>query len=165
MDREWLWTEVVAHRDRLLRLSRGRAVTTEDAEDCVQDALLRCLEFPDLDPARLPQFLTSVTLRLCVDQHRRQATDRRIAERLGARQRDEPGPEEAVCDREEAEWVARTFATLPPRQQEVMLARLDGLSCAEVARRFRTTYASVESSLARTRATLRTAFAMRSVAR
>jgi RNA polymerase sigma factor (sigma-70 family) len=158
-DRERLWHAVLAHRDRLLRLSRARTSSAQDAEDCVQEAMLRCMEFANLDESRLGPFLTTVTLRLCADRHRERSNEERLRRKLGPGERDAAGPEEAVCDRGEAAWLASRFGELTPRQQEIVRAREAGLSCAEVASRFRMSYVSVESSLARARSRFREALA------
>jgi len=39
------WDAALAHRERLLRIARARTLTPEDAEDIVQEAMLRCVEF------------------------------------------------------------------------------------------------------------------------
>lgn len=150
-----LWEAVVAHRERLLRLSRSRTATAQDAEDCVQEAMLRCMEFENLDESRLGPFLTTVTLRLCADRYRERANDERLRRRLGFGHREEPGHEDDVCDRSEAAWLALRFRELTPRQQEVVRARETGLSCAEVASRLQMSYVSVESALARARSRFR----------
>jgi RNA polymerase sigma factor (sigma-70 family) len=150
---------VLVHRDRLLRIARTRTSTAQDAEDCVQEAMLRCVEFPNLDESRLGPFLTTVTLRLCADRHRERAGDERLRLRLGFRDRDEPGPEEEICDRSEAAWLATRFGELTQRQQDIIRAREAGLSCAEVASQFKMTYVSVESSLSRARTRFREALA------
>ncbi len=158
-DRTRLWHAVLAHRERLLRISRTRTPTAQDAEDCVQEAMLRCMEFQNLDESRLGPFLTTVTLRLCADRHRERSNEDRLRHRLGFRDRDTPGPEDDICDRSEAAWLAAQFGELTPRQQEIIRARESGLSCAEVASRFRMSYVSVESSLSRARTRFRDALA------
>lgn len=154
---ERLWLLVLAHRERLLRLSRARTASAQDAEDCVQEAMLRCVEFKNLDESRLGPFLTTVTLRLCADRYRERANEERLRRRLGPGELEAPGPEDDVCDRSEAVWLATRFGELTPRQQEIVRAREAGLSCAEVASRLQVSYVSVESSLARARSRFRDA--------
>src|SRR5688500_12491444 len=92
------WAAACAERERLLRLSRARIRNPQDAEDCVQEAMLRCVEFANLDEDRIGAFLTTVTLRLCADYQRRESRRDRLRHRLSAWPTDDPGPDEAVCD-------------------------------------------------------------------
>jgi RNA polymerase sigma factor (sigma-70 family) len=154
-DRERRWAAVGTHRERLLCIARARLDNRYDAEDCVQEAMLRAVEFDGLDEARLGQFLTTVTMRLCADVHRGRSRGERLSLRLGAQPGVEPGPEDAVCDRAESAWLSRHFDTLPPRQRAVVEARAEGLSCAAVAERLLLSYAAVESALARVRRSMR----------
>ena len=155
--REQRWADVYAHRERLLRLARARLCDPHEAEDCVQEAMLRCVEFEDLDEERLGQFLTTVTVRLCVDVHRRRARGDRLGRKLTGFWSHEPGPEESVCDRAESAWLARRLTDLTPRQREIVEARAEGLSCGAVAELLVVLYTTVESALARVRRSLRVA--------
>jgi RNA polymerase sigma factor (sigma-70 family) len=154
-ERERRWAAVTAHRERLLRLSRARCANRQDAEDCVQEAMLRCVEFENLDEERLGAFLTTVTLRLCADLHRGRTRGDRLSRRLAAYSSVEPGPEDAVCDRAESIWLSRHVDTLPVRQREIVHARAAGQSCGAVAEQLRMSYAAIESALSRARRTLR----------
>lgn len=155
-ERERRWAAVGAHRDRLLRLSRARCANPQDAEDCVQEAMLRAVEFDTLDEERLGPFLTTVTVRLCTDLHRGRSRGDRLSRRLAAYAAAvEPGPEDAVCDRAESVWLSRHVDTLPLRQREIVHARAAGESCGAVAEQLRMSYAAIESALSRARRTLR----------
>ncbi|MFC9057254.1 RNA polymerase sigma factor [Streptomyces sp. NPDC057074] len=63
-DRQQVGQDIVRHRDRLLALTRKRLPTRQDAEDCVQEAMIRTAAYPGLDLARVGPFLTTVALRL-----------------------------------------------------------------------------------------------------
>lgn len=156
-ERERRWAAVYAHRERLLRVARARLADANDAEDCVQEAMLRCVEFTDLDEERLGQFLTSVTVRLCADVHRGRARGDRLRTRLTSYLATEPGPEEDVCDRAESAWLSRFLDALTPRQRAIVEARAEGLSCVAVAERVAVSSTAVESSMARVRRSLRVA--------
>ena len=58
---------VLEHRKRLQRLVRTRLPEPCDAEDVVQEALIRAVCFADLDEARVGALLTTTALRLCAD--------------------------------------------------------------------------------------------------
>ncbi len=156
-ERERRWAAICAERPRLVALARSRVPDASDAEDCAQEAMLRAMEFADLDEARLPQFLTAVTVRLCADQYRGRVRGERAWRRLAYRDVEEPTPEETVCDRAEAGWLAAHVAALPASQRRVVEARAQGLSCAGVAERLRVPDTTVESALARARRSLRSA--------
>lgn len=152
------WSSVYAERERLLRLARARTLNEAEAEDCVSEAMLRCVEFENLDEERLAAFLTSVTLRLCADQHRARARLQRVGGRLAGGCH-EPGPEENVCDRAEAAWLAERVFELPAHQQKVVAARAEGLSCADAASKLGLSVDAVKSAVARARLAVRSAVA------
>ena len=64
------WRRMWSHREHLLKVARRRSMSAEDAEDAVHEAMLRAAERPDLDEERLVAWLTTVTMRLCVDRYR-----------------------------------------------------------------------------------------------
>lgn len=151
------WAAAYAHRERLLRLARARLGNAHDAEDVVQEAILRCVEFDGLDEDRIGQFLTSVTTRLCTDVHRGHARGDRLSRKLTAFWGNDPSPEDSVCDRAESAWLSRRLNDLTPRQREIVEARAEGLSCGAVAERLLVPYTTVESAMARVRRSLRLA--------
>src|SRR5687768_5464336 len=112
------WSQVAAHRERLLKIGRRRCPTREDAEDVVQEAMLRTATFEELDEERLGQFLTAVTLRLCADVYRTAERGARAVRRLDAE--DVPSPEAAALAAAEAEELRALLATLPERQRDVL---------------------------------------------
>ncbi|WP_308297285.1 MULTISPECIES: sigma-70 family RNA polymerase sigma factor [unclassified Streptomyces] len=150
------WQLIWSHREQLLRVARRRSVSIEDAEDAVHEAMVRAAEHPNVDRERIGAWLTSVTIRLCVDRHRQLSRDARVALRnrsmLAA-----PGtvlPEDTVCDLAEANWLALRSAELPGRQAEALRLRAENLEVAQVAQRMGLTYKAVESLRTRARRTL-----------
>jgi RNA polymerase sigma factor (sigma-70 family) len=156
-DQARLWAAVSAERARLLSLARTRVPDEADAEDCAHEAMVRAMEFANLDEARLPQFLTTVTIRLCTDHHRGRVRRDRAGRRVALRDTAAAGPEETVCERSEAEWLAGHVDALPESQRAVVAARAEGLSCLGVAERLGVPETTVESALARARRSLRRA--------
>ncbi|WP_367323641.1 sigma-70 family RNA polymerase sigma factor [Streptomyces sp. HUAS ZL42] len=154
------WRRMWSHREQLLKVARRRSMSLEDAEDAVHEAMLRAAERPDLDDDRLGAWLTTVTMRLCVDRYRqvnREAEVVRSGPTLTA-----PGPvpvEEAVCDRAEARWLAVRSGELPARQAEALRLKSEDLDVNQVAVRMGLSYRTVESLLARARRTLRNSLA------
>ncbi|MCL6672227.1 RNA polymerase sigma factor [Streptomyces panaciradicis] len=153
------WRRMWSHREQLLKVARRRSMSQEDAEDAVHDAMLRAAERPDLDEERLGAWLTTVTMRLCVDRYRQvnREAEVRVSPRSIA-----PGPvpvEEAVCDRAEAKWLAVRSAELPARQAEALWLKSEDLDVGQVAVKMGLSYRTVESLLARARRTLRNSLA------
>ncbi|WP_330353863.1 RNA polymerase sigma factor [Streptomyces chartreusis] len=153
------WQQMWSHREQLLKVARRRSMSAEDAEDAVHEAMLRAAERPDLDDERLAAWLTTVTMRLCVDRYRQvnREAEVRTSPTLIA-----PGPvpvEEAVCDRAEAKWLAVRSGELPTRQAEALRLKSEDLDVGQVAVRMGLSYRTVESLLARARRTLRQSLA------
>ncbi|MEU0244930.1 sigma-70 family RNA polymerase sigma factor [Streptomyces sp. NPDC006235] len=153
------WRRMWSHREHLLKVARRRSMSAEDAEDAVHEAMLRAAERPDLDEERLAAWLTTVTMRLCVDRYRQvnREAEVRTSPTLIA-----PGPvpvEEAVCDRAEAKWLAVRSGELPARQAEALRLKSEDLDVGQVAVRMGLSYRTVESLLARARRTLRQSLA------
>ncbi|WP_432116878.1 RNA polymerase sigma factor [Streptomyces sp. bgisy032] len=153
------WRRMWSHREHLLKVARRRSMSAEDAEDAVHEAMLRAAERPDLDEERLAAWLTTVTMRLCVDRYRQvnREAEVRVSPTLIA-----PGPvpvEEAVCDRAEARWLAVRSGELPARQAEALRLKSQDLDVGQVAVRMGLSYRTVESLLARARRTLRQSLA------
>jgi RNA polymerase sigma factor (sigma-70 family) len=147
------WELVLPHRGRLLTMV-GRRLPGADAEDCVQETLLRTALFANLDAGRVGAFLTTTALRLCVDYHRDQTRQRKLAQRFGAHDAPPP-PDEVACDREFGRWMLAQLADLPERESAVMLARARGLSTAESARALNISTKAAESAFTRARNRLR----------
>ncbi|WP_370256956.1 sigma-70 family RNA polymerase sigma factor [Streptomyces sp. V4I8] len=153
------WQRMWSHREQLLKVARRRSMSAEDAEDAVHEAMLRAAERPDLDDERLAAWLTTVTMRLCVDRYRQvnREAEVRTSPTLVA-----PGPvpvEEAVCDRAEAKWLAVRSGELPARQAEALRLKSEDLDVGQVAVHMGLSYRTVESLLARARRTLRQSLA------
>lgn len=153
------WDLVVRHRERLLPIALARTACRADAEDAVQEAMLRAVSYDALDEARLSAFLTTVTVRLCVDQHRVRTRELRAGTAVLHSERDDAGPEPDVCDRAEAAWAVTVLAKLPERQREVVEFRATGADLAETAKGLHLSYKAVESALSRARTQVRAAMA------
>ena len=151
------WPEIVAHRERLIQLARRRVPSQADAEDVVSEAMLRCATFERLDTARLGQFLTAVTVRLCADLYRDAERGAKLARRLDLG--DEPSPEDLACEAADARMLHELLDSLPDSQRAVLVDRADGLSVSQISARHSLTYKAVESALSRARASMRTALA------
>lgn len=152
--RELSWGEIAGHRERLMRLVRRRLPTAQDAEDCVQETMLRAAAHDNLDRERIGPFLTSVALRLCVDHYRELERRRRLVGRTAHVSRPEL-PDEDVCDEDFGRWLLRQVQQLRGRERQVMLARADGISTMEFARMHQISLKAAEGAFTRGRARLR----------
>lgn len=150
---EMRWELLLPHRDRILRLARSRLSGDLEAEDCAQEALLRAASFAGLDENRVGPFLTTVTLRLCADVHRRAERHRRLVR--AAWPETATGPEETVCASSEEAWMLAQVQRLAGREHQVMVARLDGVGVREFARRHGISTKAAESAFTRARARMR----------
>lgn len=129
------WELVLAHRPRLVALAR-QCGAGDDAEDVVQEALVRAATFDRLDPDRVGAFLSTVVARLVVDRHRRAARDYLLSRhaRLISRPRDFA---DEVCDRDEARWAVRLVAAqLPSALHALLASRARGASWHDLAAQY-----------------------------
>jgi len=149
------WALVLPLREHMLAVARRRCATAEDAEDCVHEAMLRVVQFENLDAERVAALLTSVTTRLAVDMHRRRARAERHLARLVSVPAQHQAPDEAVLDAGEARWLATQVRHLPEREQAVFRQRAAGYSAGEAAARLSLSYKAVESAFTRARGRMR----------
>lgn len=152
--RKLSWDVIAGHRERLMRLVRRRLPNAQDAEDLVQEAMLRAAAHGNLDRARIGPFLTSVALRLCVDHYREQERRRRLLTRA-ADVRGPELPDEGVCDKDFGRWLLGQADQLRGRERQVVLARAQGISTLEFARMHQISVKAAEGAFTRGRARLR----------
>jgi RNA polymerase sigma-70 factor (ECF subfamily) len=148
------WQLVLRHRERLLRIAKRRLPNGYDAEDCVQEALLRCATFERLDDLRMGEFLTSTVVRMCVDYQRRSTRLRLLSVRWS---HGEPSqhPEEIASQRSAGRRLLRAADELRGRERQILLARADGLSTAQAATQLGISLKAAEGAFTRGRARLR----------
>ncbi|MFF9684920.1 RNA polymerase sigma factor [Streptomyces sp. NPDC014623] len=150
------WELVWSHRDELLEIARRLSSNTEEAEDAVQEAMLRAVEDPGVQYGRVRSWLRLATERVCAERRRQIARDSEASTSPYAAPA-EPSPvEEAACDRAEARWLAdRSAELLPARQAEALRLHSQDLDVGQVARAMGLSYRAAESLLARARRSLR----------
>lgn len=137
--------ELVGYLERLLG-ERGAA------EDCAQDAGLRLIESSRREPLRLRQpraFLFHVATNLARDQLRRRVTQAAAFAALPT-EVSAPAADAVAAAREEIAQVHRALGELPLRPRQVLLlARVEGLSHAEIGARLGIAAKTVENHLGR----------------
>jgi RNA polymerase sigma factor (sigma-70 family) len=152
------WQQVWSHREHLLKVAQRRSVTMQDAEDAVHEAMLRAAERTHIDGDRMGAWLTTVTVRLCVDRHRQlNRTDALTSSVQTAS--GEMSVEEALCDQAEAKWLAERCEDLPARQAEALDLQAQDLDLSQIAQQMGLSYRAVQSLLARGRKALRATLA------
>lgn len=131
--------------------------TVQDADDVVQDCLLRLLERPPVDTKRpLRPWLVAVTLNLARDRLRRRKRRAYVGPWLPAPVPDTRLADDAIALRESASWAFLCAAeALTPTQRAVWLAReVLEMSAAETAAVLGNTPSAVDVALHRARKAL-----------
>lgn len=146
--------EVLSRQLRSLRkLLRRRGATADQAEDLVQEAVLRLHIYTRQGGQVQNQeaFLTRTALNLAVDRHRHARLDsfeREPVENLELPDL-EPTPDEVFAAEQRLMRMREALDRANPRTREVFfMHRLYGFSHAEIARRLRISVSAVEKHVA-----------------
>lgn len=134
-------------RPQLLQTAR-RYLNEDDAEDTVQDVLLRLWQM--VDSLRMPiNALATVLVRnFCVDRLRRQRPSQALTASCEQ-------PEETETD-ERIERVLEMIGTLPTLQQTILrLRHIEGMGMKEIAELTGSSEVAVRKTLSRARQTLK----------
>jgi RNA polymerase sigma factor (sigma-70 family) len=145
------WELVLPHREKMLAIARRRVGTREDAEDVVATALVRTVEHPRLDEARIGAFLSTTVMRLAVDVHRDLVRQLAVATREGMRAVPGESVEDLACDEAEARWLAERLKDLPARERQVLQARLSGMTAQQTSAHLGLTAKATENAFTRVR--------------
>jgi RNA polymerase sigma-70 factor (ECF subfamily) len=131
---------VLPEVDVLFRVARSITRNTADAEDLVQDTMLRAFRAIDRFDGRHPRaWLLTILRNAAINRVRRQRPTllddpARVADRALAMADEGPGPEQVVLDRGFEAEVERAFDALPdPFREVIELVDLAGLSYDEAA--------------------------------
>lgn len=138
----------------MLALARHRLPTAAEADDVVSEAITRSLESENLDLARLPAWLTTVTVHLCVDRARERAHKSKDWQYAVQEQMDGDFETQLVESLAAAE-IAPLLEDLPHDQAAALWLRADGLSLAAIASRLSVSEKAAESLLGRARTAAR----------
>jgi RNA polymerase sigma-70 factor (ECF subfamily) len=155
VSRSELWQAVIAERERAERVARSRCSSRQDAEDCVQEAMVRVVAMSDVDVARVGPLLSTVVANLAADTHRSRSRAARAEPRLRPAAISQPSPEEDVCDALEARWLWDKRAELPDQDRAVLELRTQGRTAGEAAAALGVTYKAAESAYTRARTKMR----------
>ncbi len=141
--------ELVAYLERV-------AGERASAEDIAQEAGIRLVEAGEREVLSNPRaFLFHVATNLARDLLRRRVTRDAALPELAAMERIEPAADAVAAARQEIEEVSAALAQLPERAREVLLlARVEGMSHAEIGTRLGIAPKTVENHLGRALARL-----------
>jgi RNA polymerase sigma-70 factor (ECF subfamily) len=148
---------------RLRRYASRRLIDQHEAEEVVQEALLRAFQHREQLATEddLMAWLTVVTGRLTIDRLRVRGRMTPVAE-LPAGSRASRDTADVVVARDEARIALDALEAMPSRQASVLWAReVEGLSYEDICDRFDLTEPTVRSLLHRARRTLRREYADR----
>lgn len=150
------WLALWTHRPALYRIARRRLSDPLEAEDVVNEAMLRAAVRPELeDPGA---WMARVVVNLCTDRRRAEAGCAARFRYWATYAIPTESPEHTVCDRLDAHRLLTvTLPSLPATQRRVIELRSLGLDVAGIATTLGMTYKATESALSRARARLRSA--------
>ena len=142
--------EILAQRYQvpLLRFVDQRIRSTADAEDIVQDTLVRAYRRIDRyrDTWRFSTWIFTIARNLWIDRLRKEVPWQELPAAHAAQTSPEPLPDEVVAEGEVQLRVRAALAELPAEQQRVIeLAYLEGLSHGEIAARLGLPLGTVKS--------------------
>lgn len=156
---ELLAGALAEHRERMLTLAKSIVKHPEDAEDVVQDAMLRAWRYRKTFNALrdVRPWLLGITRNAAFDfLHRRPDTQAADYDRVCA---PADPPERNVVLREEARFLARALRRLPPPHRTAfVLHDVHGYSSREISAEIHLPYHTVRTHLFRARRQLRDAF-------
>ena len=134
-------------RPRLLQTAR-RYLGEDDAEDTVQDVLLRLWQMVDMLRMPIDALATVLVRNFCVDRLRRQKPSQALT--ANCEQADETETDERI------ERVLAMIDTLPTLQQTILrLRHMDGMGMREIAELTGSSEVAIRKALSRARQTLR----------
>jgi RNA polymerase sigma-70 factor (ECF subfamily) len=159
-----------AYAPRVYNMARRMVRTDADAEDVMQDVLLKVVrKLPTFRGASaLPTWLHRVTVNTALSHRRKLAVreEHRCRDPFDTILADEtqahpsPTPETQLLNRETQNLIDRAIAKLPPLYREVfLLADVEELPNADIAERLGLSLAAVKSRLHRARHLMRDALA------
>ena len=159
--------QVLPHLDAAYRFARWLARSPADADDLVQEAMLRAFRgFDGLRGGDVKAWLFTI-VRNChltgIAQRDRRGLVPLPEEGEPQLVCPAPGPESASMRRDEQRSLARLLADLPPEHREVLILReIEELDYREIAAVTQVPIGTVMSRLARARAALKVRWSMRS---
>jgi len=148
---------VGAHYSSLLVEARRRLRSAGDAEDAVQETLLRAYLALDRfgGEYRLRAWLSRILANTCADVRARHSGELRLVDRLAHRRDEAPGADERIADLELRRKVKDAIASLPETYRVAFVLReVEERSYAEVAEEMSVTESNARARVHRARNSL-----------
>ena len=145
-----------AYIQRLLKLLRRKGRSHEDAEDLIQEAMLRLHVYARKEPvANEEAFLRLAVHNLSVDQHRRDRPD--LQREVSLEEVDthtplitsEPTPENRLEAQQRLSYIQSVLDAASSRTREIYFAHRAGYSYTEIAAAFGISHITIKRHIAR----------------
>ena len=151
-------------RERMQQTAMGYLHDAGEAEDAVQEALMRSWiarkRLGNID--ELPAFAMRTVKNLCIDRLRRQGNRRQTSTDLLVVSDEAPTADTKMMLQEQQAWMMKCMMQLPPSLRGVLQMKgIEGLSYQEIAAILGTTEAVVRSKMSKARQKLWTLYRSR----
>jgi len=141
---------------RLVKVCRRRGRSRQDAEDLIQEALLRLEEYCRVATVRNREaFLVRAVSNLAINQHRHERVRNYADETLeeleesGPLVDTAPGPDRVIAAEQRLKQIQETLDAVSTRTREIYFAHRAGYRYDEIASVFGITVKTVEKHIAR----------------
>jgi RNA polymerase sigma factor (sigma-70 family) len=146
--------------DRLLRFLMRKGRSREDAEDLIQEAMLRLHTYAREDVQNKDAFLRCAVRNLAIDQFRRDRS--RLQGEVPIEDIDRqspliapgPTPDQILDDQQRLDGLIARLDAVSPRTREIYMAHRLGYSYAEIGSHMRIAVITIKRHIARARAAL-----------
>jgi RNA polymerase sigma factor (sigma-70 family) len=141
-----------AHFERLLLFLRRKGRSHEDAEDLIQEAMLRLHRYRRADVAVVNEeaFLTHAVQNLSIDLHRRSEVRRELSfERVSPTLIEPTTPERSIDAEQRLHRIGALLEAASLRTREIYFAHRAGYSYDEIAAHFHISHITIRRHIAR----------------
>jgi RNA polymerase sigma factor (sigma-70 family) len=146
---------------RLVKVCRARGCSREDAQDVVQEAYMRLLQYQRSAKVSDPDsLLRRIVINISINQYHRGRSSPIVPESIGTLDRrgmltdPAPGPERTLSAEQELERVVSLLTAVSPRMCQIFIAQRGGYSYEEIAAAFAVKPRTVEKHVAAASLTL-----------
>jgi RNA polymerase sigma factor (sigma-70 family) len=141
-----------AHFERLLNFLRRKGRSHEDAEDLIQEAMLRLHRYrrTEVPVVNEEAFLTHAVQNLSIDLHRRQEVRREFSfERVSPTLIEPTTPERSLDAEQRLHRIGALLEAASLRTREIYFAHRAGYSYDEIAAHFNISHITIRRHIAR----------------
>jgi RNA polymerase sigma factor (sigma-70 family) len=141
-----------AHFERLLLFLRRRGRSHEDAEDLIQEAMLRLHRYrrAEVTVVNEEAFLTHAVQNLSIDLHRRREVRRELSfERVSPTLIEPLTPEKTIDAEQRLRRIGALLEAASLRTREIYFAHRAGYSYEEIAAHFNISHITIRRHIAR----------------